>query len=217
MKVRYLMFIRHGETVGNSEEIAHGQSESPLNARGIAQAQSTAQMLKGWHRQYQRIYASPLTRAFDTASHISDALNLPIHTHHGLQEGFLGDWEGITYQQLGEVGFAKRSIKDDDFSGHNGESPNQLATRMTNAIAEIRANHTDENIIIVSHGAAIAHAISTLLGTKPVFGYQYIMHNSAVTEIAFTPQASMEHFNSHDHLPEHLRVDPTRADNNVRK
>ena len=59
----HLMFIRHGETVGNNEQIAHGQSESPLNDRGIEQAKSTAEMLSGWHRTYHRIYASPLSRA----------------------------------------------------------------------------------------------------------------------------------------------------------
>ena len=32
------MFVRHGETEGNQEQIAHGQSESPLNDRGIEQA-----------------------------------------------------------------------------------------------------------------------------------------------------------------------------------
>lgn len=210
------MFVRHGETVGNQEEIAHGQSESPLNETGIAQAISTARMLTGWQPHYQRVYASPLSRAFDTAKHISDALHLPIHVHDGLQEGFLGDWEGVTYQQLGEFKFARRSIKDDDFSGHNGESPNQLARRMIDTINEIRSKHSNENIIIVSHGAAIAHAMAILLDTKPVFGYQYLMHNAAVTEISFSPEAKTEHFNFHDHLPEHLRVEPIRSDQNVK-
>jgi broad specificity phosphatase PhoE len=216
-KPTYLMFIRHGETVGNQEQIAHGQSESPLTQRGIAQALCTAQMLTDWQRTYDQVVASPLSRAFDTGKHISTALDLPIATHDGLQEGFLGDWEAVTYQQLGELGYAKHSIKDDDFSGHNGESPNQLATRMINAITEIRSKHVGENIIIVSHGAAIAHAVASLLGTRPAFGFQYLMHNTAVTEIALGPEPTLEHLNFHDHLPEHLKVDPLRADQNRRK
>ena len=32
------LFVRHGETVGNLDQIAHGQTESPLNDRGIRQA-----------------------------------------------------------------------------------------------------------------------------------------------------------------------------------
>ena len=100
------LFVRHGETVGNLEQIAHGQSESPLNDRGIRQAQATADMLRDWKTPYHRVYASPLSRAHHTAEHIAEALDLPLHTHDDLVEGFLGDWEGITYKQLGEVRFA---------------------------------------------------------------------------------------------------------------
>ncbi len=202
------LFVRHGETVGNLEQIAHGRSESPLNDRGIAQAKSTAEMLKGWQTQYHRIYASPLSRARHTAEQIADALDLPIDTHDDLVEGFLGDWEGVTYAELGEFGFAQRSIADDDFRGHNGESPRQLADRMATVLEDVRARHPDENIIFVSHGAAIAHLLARLMDTAPAFGHQYLMHNSAVTEITFAadsvkPELSVLNF--HDHLPEELR------------
>jgi len=204
------MFVRHGETVGNIEQIAHGQSESPLNDRGKQQAAFTAEMLMNWETPYHRVYASPMSRAQDTGLKISKALGLPIHFHEGLKEGFLGDWEGITYKQLSEFEFAKKSIMDDDFRGHNGESPNQLANRMVKAIHEIRGAHAGENIIFVSHGAAIAHALSRLLGTKPVFGHKYIMHNSAVTEILLQPEPSIVRLNYHDHIPNELKVDPTQ-------
>ena len=210
MTGHYLMFVRHGETVGNIEQIAHGQSESPLNDRGKQQAAFTAEMLKDWETPYHRVYASPMSRAQDTGLKISAALGLPIHSHEGLKEGFLGDWEGITYKQLNDFEFARKSMMDDDFKGHNGESPNQLASRMFNAISEIRDAHAGENIIFVSHGAAIAHALSRLLGTKPVFGHKYIMHNSAVTEISLQPEPSIVRLNYHEHIPNHLKVDPTK-------
>jgi probable phosphoglycerate mutase len=217
---QHLILVRHGETVGNLEEIAHGQSESPLNERGIRQAISTAEMLTSWDRDYHRVYTSPLSRAHHTGQHIASSLGLPIAIHDDLMEGFLGDWEGITYQQLHDFGFAKRSIQDDDFLGHNGESPNQLGTRMLRTVNEIRARHQLENIIIVSHGAAIAHLLAKLLQTKPAFGHQYIMHNAAVTELSFQPEADLpevKFLNHHDHLPDDLRADPNRRDQNVKK
>lgn len=210
------MFVRHGETVGNSEQIAHGQSESPLNERGIRQARITAEMLTGWNQTYHRVYASPLSRAHDTARHISEALGLPLHVNDDLKEGFLGDWEGVTYQQLSDFNFAQRSIKDDDFSGHNGESPNQLSRRMLQAVTTIRELHRGENIIVVSHGAAISHVLSLLLDTRPVFGYQYLMHNSAVTELTFEPGIELTHLNYHDHIPGELTADPMRRDQKVK-
>ncbi len=207
------LFVRHGETVGNLEQIAHGQTESPLNDRGIRQAEITAAMLRGWDTQYHRVYTSPLSRAHHTGEHIAGALGIPIDTHDDLVEGFLGDWEGITYKELDEVGFAKHSIRDDDFRGHNGESPNQLADRMANVLEEIRAQHPEENIIFVSHGAAIAHLLARLMDTTPAFGHQYLMHNSAVSEITFhgdDDKPELSTLNFHDHLPEDLKIDPMR-------
>jgi broad specificity phosphatase PhoE/thiamine kinase-like enzyme len=212
------LFVRHGETVGNLEQIAHGQTESPLNDRGIRQAQSTAAMLRGWDTEYHRVYTSPLSRAHHTGQHIAEALGLPIDTHDDLVEGFLGDWEGITYEELNEVGFAKHSIRDDNFRGHNGESPNQLADRMASVLEEIRAQHPGENIIFVSHGAAIAHLLARLMDTTPAFGHQYLMHNSAITEITFhadDDKPELSTLNFHDHLPEDLKASPMRRDQNV--
>jgi broad specificity phosphatase PhoE/thiamine kinase-like enzyme len=177
-------------------------------------------MLREWETQYHRVYTSPLSRAHHTGEHIAEALGLPIDTHDDLVEGFLGDWEGITYAELGEVGFAKHSIRDDDFRGHNGESPNQLADRMANVLEEIRAQHPEENIIFVSHGAAIAHLLARLMDTTPAFGHQYLMHNSAVTEITFhgdDDKPELSTLNFHDHLPEELRADPMRPDQKTNK
>ena len=214
------LFVRHGETVGNLEQIAHGQSESPLNDRGIRQAQVTAAMLREWDTHYHRVYTSPLSRAHHTGQHIAEALGLPIDTHDDLVEGFLGDWEGITYKELDAYGFAKHSIRDDDFRGHNGESPNQLADRMASVLEEIRAQHPGENIIFVSHGAAIAHLLARLMDTTPAFGHQYLMHNSAITEITFhgaDDKPELSTLNFHEHLPEDLKVDPMMRDQKAKK
>lgn len=205
--------------MGNLEQIAHGQSESPLNDRGVEQAKKTAEMLRSWERRFHRVYASPLSRAHHTAMHIAESLALPIDTHHDLQEGFLGDLEGVTYRQLEEFGFGKRSIRDDDFRAHNGESPNQLGTRIAGAVFELRERHPDENLIVVSHGAAIAHFIARITGSSPAFGHQFLMHNSAVTELRFSLDAVPEilTLNYHDHLPADLKVDPTRRDQHVKE
>jgi len=218
-RTQHLLLVRHGETVGNLEKIAHGQTESPLNERGVRQAEITAQMLRDWKRDYHRVFTSPLSRAHDTGRHIANALELPIAIHSELAEAFLGDLEGVTYQELDEFGYGKRSARDDDFTAHNGESPNQLGTRMAGAVTDIRDTHPDENLIVVSHGAAIAHLIARLLETRPAFGPQYIMHNSAVTELAFGPgseRPELSTLNFYDHLPGDLKVDPARRDRKAR-
>ncbi len=216
-KERYLLLVRHGETVGNLEQIAHGQTESPLNDRGIQQATMTAEMLKTWQRPYDRIYASPLSRAHHTGKIFAEHLQLPLHKDEDLNEGSLGDWEEVTYEELNELGFAQKSIRNDDFDGHGGETPNQLGQRLVNAVEAIRKKHPVHNIIVVSHGAAISHLLARVLDTKPAFGHQYLMHNAAVTEISFMHGCKPEvtTFNYHDHLPAELIADPMRRDQNV--
>ena len=108
-KEQHLLLVRHGETVGNLEQIAHGQTESPLNDRGVKQAEMTGEMLKTWSQSYDLIYASPLSRAQHTATILAEKLQLPLHTHDGLKEGSLGDWEEVTYEELNELGFAQKS------------------------------------------------------------------------------------------------------------
>ena len=216
---QHLLLIRHGETVGNLEQIAHGQTESPLNDRGIRQAESTAQMLREWKTNYHHVYTSPLSRANHTGRLIAQALSLPVSIHEDIMEGNLGVLEEVTYQELDDFGFARRSVKDDDFDGHGGESPNQLGRRMVDAIADIRSRHSNENVIVVSHGAAISHFLAQTLGTKPAFGYQYMMHNAAVTELHWPGDAppNMKTLNYFDHLPDELKSDSHRPDRNVRK
>ena len=83
--IQSLLFVRHGETIGNLEQIAHGQTESPLNHRGIQQATETAVMLVNWQRSYDLVYASPLSRAQHTGQIIAEALNHLLHTNAYLQ------------------------------------------------------------------------------------------------------------------------------------
>ena len=86
-------------------------------------------------------------------------------------------------------------------------------TAQASAVRKCAPTIPDENIIVVSHGGAIAHLIARLMGTRPAFGHQYIMHNSAVTELAFregSQKPELSTLNFHDHLPEDLKVEPTR-------
>ena len=86
---------------------------------------------------------------------------------------------------------------------------------MASVLEEIRAQHSGENIIFVSHGAAIAHLLARLMDTTPAFGHQYLMHNSAITEITFhgdDDKPELSTLNFHEHLPEDLRASPMRRD-----
>ncbi|MFL2537452.1 MAG: histidine phosphatase family protein [Candidatus Azotimanducaceae bacterium] len=206
MNHRHLMFIRHGETQANQQQLAYGVTESPLNEKGIGQAQATGKRLTAWPTTYDRILSSPLSRALETAKWVNAGLDLPLEIEPGLIESDLGDWEGITYQQMHDYGYAVKSIKDDAFEGHGGESPNTVYARVEAALTKTLSRYPNENIICVSHGSAIAHGMAWLMKTRPKFGYQYLMHNGAITEVRLDPEPSVLTLNDYGHLDEVLQA-----------
>ena len=74
--VRFLL-IRHGETTWNQENRWQGQADVPLSDAGRAQSRLLAQRLLADRRQLHAIYASDLSRAFETAEILSQIL-LPL-------------------------------------------------------------------------------------------------------------------------------------------
>ena len=213
MSEQHLLFIRHGETVANEQQLAYGVTESPLNEKGIAQAQAAGQRLMSWPTQYHRILSSPLERARHTAELINLELKLEIIIDPGLIECDLGNWEGITYQQMHDFGYATHSIKDDAFDGHGGESPNAVYDRVKAVLDRASADYPSQNLIFVSHGSAIAHGLAAILQTRPKFGYQYLMHNGAITEVVLAATPRLVTLNDHEHLPAALRAEHGRPDN----
>lgn len=87
-------FLRHGQTDWNLENRAQGQTDVPLNATGIAQANAACSSVSGLNIQV--ICSSPLSRALNTAEIIGDAISKPVHVLNELTECSWGDQEGQT-------------------------------------------------------------------------------------------------------------------------
>ncbi len=67
-----IYFLRHGQTEGYERGLMKGLGEQPLSAEGIAQAESTGDWLAS--RGIERVLASPLRRALQTARIVSARL-----------------------------------------------------------------------------------------------------------------------------------------------
>ena len=151
-----LYFIRHGESVSNLITQFAGSLDMPLTERGRAQATATADFLAGI--SFSCVYASDLTRAYDTGKAVADIHGIPLYPTTQLREIFAGDWEGKTYSQL-EVEYAdsygvwRRQIG----LAHcpNGENVSQLQQRIRSFIEEIVRCHPNETICIATHATPI--------------------------------------------------------------
>ena len=60
-----LLLVRHGQSAGNARRVFSGSADVPLTATGRAQAAALADRLA--HEPIAAVYASPLSRARDTA------------------------------------------------------------------------------------------------------------------------------------------------------
>jgi len=85
-------------------------------------------------------------------------------------------------------GLSTRIREDPHFRGHGGESPYQLATRVSSGLVRLAGNHAGKRILIVSHGAALAAGLAMLLSTQPPSGPQYRLDNATVSELTLTQE-----------------------------
>jgi broad specificity phosphatase PhoE len=97
----YLWLVRHGQTDWNVQGRWQGQTPDapPLNAAGLAQAQTLAEQLADQAARdgiaFAALYSSDLLRARQTAEVIARRLGLPVCLDARLREAHLGAWEGM--------------------------------------------------------------------------------------------------------------------------
>ncbi|MEO1068088.1 MAG: histidine phosphatase family protein [Cyanobacteria bacterium J06638_6] len=160
-----LYFLRHGETESSQTGTYCGFSNPGLTASGTAMAQAFAD--KYHHLPWQAIYASPLRRTVETATPLCEATGQTMQQRDGLKEMFFGEWEGQTHDEV-ESRYSKDYVRWLTEPAWNpptgGETGVQVASRAALVIAEIEANHSSGNVLIVSHKTTIRLLLCNLLG-----------------------------------------------------
>ena len=150
-----IFLIRHGETEWNKQSRLQGNSDTHLSPEGFHQAITLAE-----HAILQNadaIYSSDLARAVSTANILAERLNLTVHTMPELRETNFGDWEGRFISELMEESpksFGKFFTAPERCHPPNGETFLECQARVMIGIREIIANHENQNVIVVCHGAA---------------------------------------------------------------
>src|SRR5690606_26006256 len=93
-----LILVRHGETPRNVALQYQGQANVPLNERGILQAQRAPERLRS--SGAVALYSSDVARAWQTAEVIGAAVGLTPEPTPELREIDVGQWEGLTPEEL---------------------------------------------------------------------------------------------------------------------
>jgi uncharacterized phosphatase len=149
-----LYLVRHGETDWNLQRRIQGSTDIPLNETGRAQARTTGGLLA--RRNWDAIYASPLSRAFETASIIASSVGLPAPTTEPLLvERNYGEAEGMTGTDIDALYPAGVDVP-------GRESREAVTARVLPALLAIAEQHHDQAVIVVSHGGVIRSVLNAV-------------------------------------------------------
>lgn len=162
-----LILARHGETDYNRGGRLQGQIDIALNERGRQQAEVLARTLS--EQAPDVIVASPLSRAHDTARAVGAACGLPVTTDAALIERGFGPWEGLTPDEITERWPEEYAAfrRQEQVLGLDVESRETVGERVAGACTRLLADHPEQTVLVVAHGAAITLGITTMLGLDP--------------------------------------------------
>jgi len=111
------------------------------------------------------VYASPLERARETASAISESVGKPVVVERGLIECDFGSWTGEPLPQLRKLPewqIVRRLPSSFRFPG--GESFAELQARLADTVGRLCKAHPGEVVVAVSHADCIKVALASALG-----------------------------------------------------
>lgn len=178
-----LYFMRHGETVWNTERRYQGMTDIELSEEGLRQAECAAKRFK--NIKIDKIYASPLKRAMKTAEKIAAEKGLEIISEDDFREIHFGEWEGKTVPELTEkYGESYTNfIREPHKYGFPGEgSVENVINRIKPGIDRIIAEEKG-NVLIVSHGGIIRLMIMYIMGLDSSWFTKMWINNTGVSII----------------------------------
>ena len=189
-----LVLLRHGESEGNAARQLVGRDDSPLTARGRAQAAALAGAL-GAAGTVGRLISSPLARARDSAAALG--LELPVEVDERWIEVDYGRYDG---EALGAVPAEvwTRWRADPGFRPPGGETLLELGVRVRAACEELFARHgqdgrADTDVVVVSHVSPIKAAVAWALGVGDEVAWRLFLATGSITRIAWGADGPVLH------------------------
>jgi 2,3-bisphosphoglycerate-dependent phosphoglycerate mutase len=151
-----LIVIRHGETVWNQEMRFQGHGDSPLTARGRAQAHALGQRLQAM--PIDSLICSDLGRARETAAIIRGYTGHTIQLEPRLRERHYGVLEGLNAKEILEQhpGVYQALITENpDYEIPGGETHRQHYQKTTGVLEAWADENPGTTTALVVHGGVL--------------------------------------------------------------
>lgn len=153
-EVTRLLLVRHGQTAWTRERRLQGQTDIPLNEAGRVQAAALRPYLRAFAPS--RLLVSPARRASQTAELLCGLE--PVYDAR-LEEAHLGEWEGLTPDQIGADYLSWRAGR----ALPPGAEPREDVVARVRAVLEAAVAEPGD-ILTVTHGGIIRAALQILVG-----------------------------------------------------
>ncbi len=205
-KITKIIFVRHGESESNPEEIRAGQLDGyPLTEKGRKQSEDIAEILK--KEKIDVFISSPVLRAKQTAEIISEKLGIKYIEDARVKEYNYGLWNGYNsksllhkedkiYKEYKKLNYCDEEKYDFKFGG-NGESRKDVESRVRNFIEEICEKYIGKTLLIVSHGGinAMLYRVIDNISIQDFYKYEFRLGNAEKN--VFYVDENAKEFNLH--------------------
>ncbi len=200
-----IYITRHGETEWNKAKKFQGHLDSKLTDKGRTQAMWLRDHLVDTH--FDAVYASPSSRAYDTAVIVTGDRDLPVQKVDKLMEINMGIMEAKTYEEV-ETNHNKLFHdfwkNPQTYEPEGGETYHELTERAVASIEEIAAKHRGQNVLVVTHGGTLKAIITHYenIPLKDLWGPPF-MYNTCLNVLNYeSDKGAMEVMGNIDHYPE---------------
>lgn len=184
---RRFFLVRHGQIRQHKEKIFLGQTDVPLSEKGRIQAEEAAEHLSGFSFQTDRIYASDLLRASQTAEILREKSGIAhVIEEKGLREMNLGLWDGRFIREIKREFPEEYEKRGQNLmiykQGRGSENFFDLQYRVIKTLIGILRNDPSPDVIVAAH-SGVLRAIANNLQGKDISDSWDKMENGEVRVI----------------------------------
>jgi broad specificity phosphatase PhoE len=157
-----IVLVRHGLTDWNESGRLLGRIAIGLNERGRKQAHALAAALQDV--PVRTVVSSPQQRTQETAQAIAAARHVEVQTEAGLDEVWLGRWQGKTFDEIREDPDLLPLLADPTHVCDAIEPAVEVQSRVVAVVETFRQANEPGPVVLVSHGdplrVLLAHYLS---------------------------------------------------------
>lgn len=199
-----ILLVRHGHVPGIEPETFRGGQNLELTARGIREAQLTADRI-AQHWQPAVVYTSTRTRCIDTGRYIAQACSVTGQILEHIHDLDYGEWTDRTHEEIRTAfpqDYRRWRAQPHTVRFPGGNCLQQISTAAADALRLIVARHAGATVIVVGHDSSNRAMLLHVMGL-PLAAYwritqtpcgisEFVVHDDGMTIARLNETAHLE-------------------------